>query len=37
MVRKVAFVLFLALQFSVVASFASAYSPIPQCDSCYLR
>ncbi len=37
MVRKVAFVVFLALQFSVLASLASAGIPIPYCPTCYLR
>lgn len=37
MVRKVAFVVLLALQLSVAASFASAGGPIPICPTCYLR
>jgi hypothetical protein len=31
MIRKIAFTLLLALQFSVVANLAFAYSPIPVC------
>ena len=34
MVRKVVFALLLALQFSVVANLASAYSPAPSCFPC---
>lgn len=34
MVRKVFFALLLALQFSVVAELASAYSPSPSCFPC---
>lgn len=34
MIRKVLFALLLALQFSVVANMASAYSPAPGCFPC---
>lgn len=37
MVRKVVFALLLALQFSVVANLASAYSPVPNCLPCNVR
>jgi hypothetical protein len=34
MVRKIVFAFLLALQFSVVADLASAYSPAPGCYPC---